>query len=483
MQCNGCVQPLGTASDRFPHRGGASCEAVRDGEWIVAVGSRPGSAGSQLVLLDGGPPRSVLHVNPDDFFASLARQRDSSLGDRPIVIGNLMNRGSVVSASYEARAAGVHPGLTMQQAERLLPGAALVQVDWAYAQRASREIFRILDGYAPQVEPAGLDEAFVDCTGCERLLGPPRDAAARLRRELNDRVGLDVSIGLATNKLVSRFASSAAKRHGLLDVQPGYEARFLAPHPVARLPGVTPVLGHRLCDMGVPTIGDVARFPLEVLEAVFGALGRRLGEAAQGVDRSPVGRRSQRLVLAESQAFEPDVLERTVLEAWLDILGARLGGRLRERGWAARQLTVRLEHSDRVTVQRHVPLRPPAALDPPLVHASRVALALALLRRVRVRRMSVEVAGFEPSPVQLDLFAPDPDAKLRRVMHAADQVRRRYADAAALLPARALVAEGGRKAAECGLQAAGRRSKAAGGGREAAQCEPEAAGAGAAPPL
>jgi DNA polymerase-4 len=395
---------------------------------------------SQLALLEDGPPRSVLHVNTDDFFASLARLRDPSLGDRPVIVGNLMNRGSVVSASYEARTAGVYPGLTMQQAERLLPGAALVQVDWAYAQRASREIFRVLDGYAPQVEPAGLDEAFVDCTGCERLLGPLRDAGARLRRELRARVGLDVSIGLASNKLVSRFASSSAKRHGLLDVLPGQEASFLAPHPVTRLPGVARALGHRLCDMGVPTVGDLARFPVEVLEGVFGALGRRLGEASQGIDRAPVGRRAARLVVAESETFEPDVLDRAVLEAWLEVLCARLGGVLRARGWAARQLTVRLEHSDRVTVQRQVPLRPPAAFDPPLALAARTALALAYQRRVRVRRLAVETAGFEPSPVQLDLFAPDTGAKLRRLMHAADQVRRRYPAAPALLPARAFLA-------------------------------------------
>jgi DNA polymerase IV len=399
---------------------------------------------SQLALLEEGPPRSVLHVNTDDFFASLARLRDASLGDRPVIVGNVMNRGSVVSASYEARAAGVHPGLTMQQAERLLPGAALVQVDWAYAQRASREIFRVLDGYAPQVEPAGLDEAFVDCTGCERLLGPARDAGARLRRELRARVGLDVSIGLASNKLVSRFASSSAKRHGLLDVLPGYEASFLAPHPVARLPGVAPVLAHRLCDMGVPTVGDLALFPSAILETVFGPLGRRLAEASHGIDRTPVGRRAARLVLAESETFEPDVLERTALEAWLEVLCARLGGVLRARGWAARQLAVRLEHSDRVVAQRQVPLRPPAALDPQLALAARTALALAYARRVRVRRLTVEAAGFEPSPVQLDLFRPDTGAKLRRLMHAADQVRRRYAAAQTLLPARAFLSGGER---------------------------------------
>jgi DNA polymerase-4 len=396
---------------------------------------------AQLALLGDERPRHILHVNTDDFFASLARLRDASLVGRPVVVGNLMNRGSVVSASYEARAAGVHPGLTMQQARQLVPDATLVQVDWAYAQRASQEIFRVLDGYAPQVERAGLDEAFVDYGGCERLLGPPLDAAARLRCELNERVRLDVSIGVATNKLVSRFASSAAKRHSLLDVMPGYEASFVAPYPVARLPGVGPTLGRKLHDMGVPTVGDLARFPPEVLAAVFGPAGRGLAEAARGIDRSPVSRARERQVLVETATLEPDGLDLAGLTGWLEVLCARLGATLRARGWAARRLAVRLEHSDRVRAERSVRLVPPTHLDPRLAAAAREALALAYLRRVRVRRLAVELAGFEPSPVQLDLFLPDGEARLRRLVHAADRIRARYPTGGALVPARALLAQ------------------------------------------
>jgi len=393
----------------------------------------------QLALLEDERPRTILHVNTDDFYASLARLRDPALCGRPVVVGNLMNRGSVVSASYEARAAGVHPGLTMQQAERLLPGAELVQIDWAYARCASREIFRVIDGYAPRIEPSGFDEAFIDYTGCERLAGPPLDASSRLRRELRERIGLDVSIGLASNKLVSRFASSSAKRHGLLDVLPGYEANFVAPHPVTRLPGVGAPLGRRLRDMGVATIADLGRFPVELLEAVFGALGRRLGEAAQGIDRSPVGRRPEHLVLEESETFEPDLLAREALEAWCEVLAMRLGSVLRGRGWCARRLGLRLEHSDRMRAQRMVKLQPPTHFDPQLAVAAREALGKAYVRRVRVRRMTVEASGFEPSPVQLDLFVPDPDARRRRLLGAADAVRRRYPTSGILMPARALL--------------------------------------------
>ena len=384
--------------------------------------------------------RQILHVNTDDFFATLARQRDDSLRGRPVIVGNLLSRGSVVSASYEARAAGVHPQMTMTQAARRAPDAKLVQVDWAYAHRASHELFRVLEGYAPRVERAGLDEAFVDYTGSETLLGVPLDASRRLQQEVRQRVGLDVSIGVAANKLVSRFASTAAKRHSLLDVISGYEANFLAPQPVHLLPCVGPVLGRQLLQRGVPTVGDLASFPVEVLEAAFGAPGRKLADAARGIDTTPVAGGRDRPRWVESKTFEPDLLRWDALEGQLDILCSRLGHAMRSRSWAVRRFLLELEHSDRVRVQRQVVLRNASNLDGRLFEAARRAFVAAYRRRVRVRRMELRVHHVESAPVQLDLFVVDPEARLHRLMHATDRVRARFGDdPRTLLRARSLL--------------------------------------------
>lgn len=272
-----------------------------------------------------------------------------------------------------------------------------------------------------------MDEAFVDYTGCENLLGAPLDAGRRLQRDVHDRTGLDVSIGVAANKLVSRFASSAAKRHNLLDVLPGYEASFLAPQPIARLPGVGAALGQRLCDMGVPTVGDLARFPATVLEAVFGAAGRRLAEAAQGIDHSPVLAARRQPVLEQAEVFEPDLLRGDDLEAKLDVLCARLGADLRLRRWTTRCLTVEVEHSDRVCVRRQAPVEA-TNLDVRLFTAARTALAAAYVRRVRVRRLGLRATRLAPGSVQLDLFRPDADARQRQLLRATDRVRARYGE-------------------------------------------------------
>ena len=380
------------------------------------------------LLAGADKPRHVLHVNTDDFFASLARQRDTSLRHRPVIVGNILNRGSVVSASYEARAAGVHPGLTMQQAARRAPGAVLVQVDWAYARRASRELLAVLESYSPRVEATAMDEAFVDYTGCQSLLGEPLDAGRRLQRDVRDRIGLDVSIGVAGNKLVSRFASSAAKRHSLLDVLPGYEESFLAPQPIERLPGVGEACGHQLRDMGVPTVGDLARFPAAVLEGVFGAAGRRLAEAARGIDRSPVLPARRQPVLEQGETFEPDLLRWDDLQAKLAGLCARLGADLRLRCWTTQRLSVELEHSDRVGVRRQATLAA-TNLDARLFAAARQALASAYVRRVRVRRLTLRATAVAPESLQLDLFQPDVEARLRRLQRATDRVRARYGEA------------------------------------------------------
>ena len=387
-------------------------------------------------------PRHVLHVNTDDFFAALARQRDPALRRRSVVVGNLLNRGSVVSASYEAREAGVYPGLTMQQASRLAPEAVQVQVDWGHARHASQALLRLVQGYGARVEPHGFDEAYVDYTGCERIHGAPLDVARQLRNEVRARLDLDVSIGVATNKLVSRFASSSAKRRSVLDVLPGYEASFVAPQPVGRMPGVGADLARRLCDMGVRTVGELACFPRELLEAVWGRLGRRLAAGARGEDRSPVGLRAERARLMESATFEPDALERAQIEAGLEVACTRLGAALRARGWCAARLVLRLEHSDGVRVQRFLRLATPTHLDTQFTAAARALLPRLLVRRVRVRRIEVEANGFSPSPVQLDLFVPDRDMKLRRVLAAADRVRTRHPTAPALITARALLGAG-----------------------------------------
>ncbi len=351
---------------------------------------------------------TVLHINTDDFFASVLRVSDPAYCRRPVIVGHLASRGGVVSASYEARAEGVRPGMTMAQARRVCPGASLVHVDWDLYARASSSLFSVLERFSPLVERASLDEGFLDYTGCQFLFGSPVDAAARIKCEVREATGLGVSVGLAANKLVSKVASGTAKCARLVDVFTGYEQSFLAPLAIDRLPGVGPKLGAALRDMAVHRIGDVTRFPEELLGSVFGpATGRTLHQRARGVDRTPVRcetAANARSRWREEETLNPDSVDRGRLTGVLHQLAGRLGTRLRREKLAARRFTVFVQYSDQVRAQRGGVTAEPTDLDGRILEQCLETFHGLFTRRVRVRRVAIAASCLEGN-WQLPLFA------------------------------------------------------------------------------
>lgn len=387
---------------------------------------------------------TVLHINTDDFFASVLRVSDPAYRRRPVIVGHLASRGGVVSASYEARAEGIRPGMTMAQARRACPSASLVHVDWDLYARASSSLFGVLERFSPLVERASLDEGFLDYTGCQFLFGSPVDAAARIRGEVREATGLTVSVGLAANKLVSKVASGTAKCARLVDVFAGYEQSFLAPLAIGRLPGVGPRLGMALRDMAVLRIGDVIRFPEDLLVSVFGpATGRQLHQRARGIDRTPVrpetggGDRSR---WREEETLNPDSVDRRHLTGVLHRLAGRLGTRLRREKLAARRFTVLIQYSDQVRAQRGGLAAEPTDLDGRILEQALEAFHGLFTRRVRVRRLALAASCLEGN-WQLPLFAERYESRaeaaraapstthssvMRRLYEAVDSLRSKY---------------------------------------------------------
>jgi len=389
---------------------------------------------------------TVLHINTDDFFASVLRVTDPAYRRRPVIVGHLASRGSVVSASYEARADGVRPGMTMGQARRACPGASLVHVDWDLYVRASSALFGVLERFSPLVERASLDEGFLDYTGCRLLFGNPVDAAARIKCEVREAIGLGVSVGLAANKLVSKVASGTAKCSRLVDVFNGYEQSFLAPLAIDRLPGVGPRLKTALRDMAVLRIGDVTRFPEDLLRSVFGpATGRKLHQRARGEDRTPVrpvGREDEKRRWREEESLNPDSVDRRQLTGVLHRLAGRLGTRLRREKLAARRFTLRVQYSDQVRAQRGGYSAEPTDLDGRILELALEALHGLFTRRVRVRRLTLAASCLEGN-WQLPLFADRYENRaeavrtapsttrssaMRRLYEAVDGLRGRHGD-------------------------------------------------------
>src|SRR5262245_12558859 len=216
---------------------------------------------------------TILHADLDSFYASGEQRDDPRLRGRPVIVG----AGVVLAASYEAKAYGVQTAMGGRQAKRLCPDAVVVRPRMSAYSEASKAVYRVFDDTTPLVEGLSIDEAFLDVRGLERIAGTPAQIAARLRRTVLERVGLPITVGVASTKFLAKVASAVAKPDGLLVVPPGGELAFLHPLPVERLWGVGPVTGSRLRACGVSTVGEIARLPENALVAMLGvAAGRHL---------------------------------------------------------------------------------------------------------------------------------------------------------------------------------------------------------------
>src|SRR5438034_3555431 len=200
---------------------------------------------------------TILHADLDAFYASVEQRDQPRLRGQPVIVGG----GVVLAASYEARAYGVRTAMGGMQARRLCPHAVVVRPRMSAYSEASKAVYRVFDDTTPLVEGLSIDEAFLDVRGMRRLAGTPAEIAARLRRNVLERVGLPITVGVARTKFLAKVASGVAKPDGLLVVPPDRELAFLHPLPVERLWGVGPVTAGKLHDLGLATVGDVPQPP------------------------------------------------------------------------------------------------------------------------------------------------------------------------------------------------------------------------------
>ena len=372
--------------------------------------------------------RRILHINTDDFYASVCRLRDPALRGRAVVIAGPPPRGMVVSASYEARGEGVVRGMTVSSARRLCSRGVFVPPDWQLFRRASRAVFGVLERYSPVVEQASLDEAYIDYTGCGRLFGHVLDAGIRIKSEISRETGLAVSVGAAANKLVSHVASRTAKRAHLVDVYTGYEKLFLAPIPIDRFPIVDTGRASLLQELGISRVGDVLLFTEEIFFVCFGTWGKRLYRGAVGEDHTPVrSRPAPTERMRTEELLEPDRVSRQRLEAALYRLAEGTGEKLRSEHLLARSLVLELRYADGVEVTGKGRLAEPASDDLRLYETLRGVFARLFTRRVRVRSLAVGVAATEPEPVQRELFVADvAGERTRRLRDTLDSLRARF---------------------------------------------------------
>ena len=370
--------------------------------------------------------RTILHLDMDAFFANVERVLNPSLKGKPIIVGgNPEGRGVVSSASYEAREYGVHSAMPMSRAMKLCPKAVLVTPHHHRYGEFSERIYRILKVYAPVVERGSIDEFYLDLTGCDRLYGDMLGLAGKLKEVILRETGLPCSIGIASNKLVAKIASSQTKPDGLLRIAPGRESRFLSRLPVKELPGIGETTHKKLREMGIRTIGDLARLPKSLLVNSFGKVGESLWERARGMDMEEVRERERQKSFSQETTFERDSEDPLFLKTIISHLVEEVGYRLRKHGMRAKTVTLKIRYSDFRTITRST-TGGEVDGDAEIYRIARELLEKAHTRRVRIRLLGVCLSNLTPAVEQKQLFENERERRKSSLYRSLDRIRDKF---------------------------------------------------------
>jgi DNA polymerase IV len=299
---------------------------------------------------------TILHADLDAFYASVEQLLDPSLAGKPIAVGG----GVVLAASYETKAFGVRGGMPGRQARKLCPQLTFVTGHFKHYQRLGDAVIKVVNDFTPLVERISIDEAFADVAGCTHLFGPPAEIARAIRRRVRAELGLPISVGVARTKHLAKIASQAAKPDGLMVVDPDTELEFLHDLPVELMWGVGPVTRARLAEIGVRTIGQLAKTPGWSLERLLGpAAGEKLAALAWNRDPPEIGTHRPAGSVGAQSAIGRKPAEERILRPTLLHLADRIGTRLRAKSRPGRTVTVRVRFANLDSVTRSVTLGAP----------------------------------------------------------------------------------------------------------------------------
>jgi DNA polymerase IV len=371
---------------------------------------------------------TILHADLDAFYASVEQRDDPRLLGRPVIVG----AGVVLAASYEAKACGVRTAMGGAHARRLCPQTVVVPPRMSAYAEASKAVFELFDRTTPLVEGLSIDEAFLDVRGLERISGSATEIASRLRREIRERVGLPITVGVACTKFLAKVASGVAKPDGLLVVPPGGELGFLHPLPVERLWGVGPVTARKLRNRGLATVGQVAQLAEAALVAILGqAAGRHLHALAHNRDPRRVRGGRRRRSIGAQRALGRSPRSWKALDAVLVGLVDRLARRLRAARRVCRTITLRLRFGDFSRATRSHTLPGATAQTQTILATARglLATALPMIETRGITLLGVALANLEDDDA-IQLALPLDDARPGALDAALDDIRDRYGSAA-----------------------------------------------------
>ena len=338
---------------------------------------------------------TILHVDMDAFYASVAERDDPSLKGKAVVVG-AGARGVVLSANYQARTFGIHAAMPVGRAQRMAPHAIFITPDHRRYSEVSEHIMEIFHSYTPHVEPLSLDEAFLDVTGSRRLLGTGRQIATAIRAKVEEQEGITCSVGIAPSKFIAKLASGRCKPDGMLEIPADRILNFLHPLPVSAIWGVGPKTTEALERLGLRTVEEVAHTPRATLIRALGeAGGSSLYELAWGRDYRDVVSDEPDKSISAAETFARDIDDQEIILREFLRLSEKATHRLRERDLFAKTISIKVRYADFTTINRSKTL--PLAIDSTHETYDVVKkLFLALhLDRARLRLVGVSLENLE----------------------------------------------------------------------------------------
>jgi DNA polymerase-4 len=377
---------------------------------------------------------SILHVDMDAFFASVAERDNPELKGKAVVIG-MGTRGVVSAANYEARKFGIHSAMPVGRARRLAPHAIFLPVDMPRYQEVSSKVMEIFESFTPWVEPISLDEAFLDVSGAERLLGTPREIATAIRAKVEAQEGITCSVGIAPSKFIAKLASQNCKPNGMLEITADRILTFLHPLPIEAMWGVGPKTAETLGRLGLRTIEDIAHLPRATLIRALGqANGESLHELAWGRDYRDVTPHDVEKSISAAETFAQDLDNPSEILTEFLRLTERASARLRDKEFFAKTISIKVRFADFSTINRSKTLALPIDGTHEIYEVVKALYEGLRIERARLRLVGVSLENLHNgAPEQMVLGARE--SGWRQADGAIDRARARFG-AGSVRPAR-----------------------------------------------
>jgi len=370
--------------------------------------------------------RAILHIDMDAFYASVEEQDRPELKGKPLIVGGTSGRGVVAAANYVVRRFGVRSAMPMREALRRCPEAICVRPRMARYKEISEQVFAIFHEFTPLVEGLSLDEAFLDVTSSQQLLGSAESIGGEIRRRIARRTGLTASVGIAPNKLLAKIASDLNKPDGMCRIDAQNVHDILDGLPIEKLLGVGPRTLPAVHAAGIRSFGDLRKAGDDALWRVFGKHGKSMRERASGLDDRPVEPNREEKSISAEETYAVDIRGSAPLTVELLRVADRAASRLRAHELAAGRVSVKIRRADFSTFTRQRALGQPTS-DTAIVSAVAKSLLqewLAAQPNAAVRLLGVGVSDLQKL-AQADLFAGDP-APGSRLDTAIDGIRDRF---------------------------------------------------------